>query len=837
MKIRKIKYILIAFILSFSFFFVAQIQTYAKTESDSFYAELLYQVTDETEAYRLASEYQVDLIDLSSYGIATYSISESSKYIEMEADGFVPNSSYEASDLSVVLGGHTPSPIYQYALEMMNIQEAWLFTEGSPDVTIAIIDSGIDINHEEFIGRLSNISYNSRTEQVGLSYVIDTNGHGTSVAGVIGALSDNSKGIMGIVQESELLIIKANNEDDPSTLEEDESKSFSESAIIEGIYYAADHGADVINMSLGGTYANPLTRNAIEYARDLGVILVAAAGNDGTDELIYPASFDDVISVSAVDEDALIASYSNYGSKIDIAAPGTAIATSLINNTYGYASGTSLAAPQVTGIVALLISQFPNESRTQLIERILLGAVDYGDVGRDDYYGIGIINAEDSMNVVQYLVSVQFETFGGTLIDSIEVYSGHTIDVTAPEKIGHTFSGWYRDALFQMPFVMGVDLITTNSTLYAKFVPLSYTITFITEGSPCDSIEVDYGQTFLLPDTILLGYTFNGWFIDSDYTIPYTGSPVTGNLMLYASFSILLHQVTAYVNGDEYASIQVQDGNIFSLDDPHIENQRFLGWFIDADFLTPYVFGIVQDDLNLYAKFDDQQIQVLFYDSDLITIYQESYVFTGEGVIAPDAPNKPSTPSFDFIFTGWSESYDSVTYELDIYPLYEKIYKPESIVLLPGIDTISIGELWIDQETSLNDDLLDLEIRSELDVETVGTYFIYYDIYDEDTLIDTRIRVVHVIASLVHIEITLNPDITTIYVGDTYIDQGASSNIGEIETTGSVDTQNSGTYVITYRVTFENQIATKNKYVYVLLAVEDDSIVDTYYMKEEGINI
>lgn len=839
MNIKYLKHILIVVILLFGFVFTAQLPVNSEIKNDSFYAELLYNVEDETQALDIASLYSVELVDLSAHGIATYSITQKAIYQEMKDQGFVPNSVYEASDIKSNLGGgHTPDITYQYALDMMSINQAWLFTEGSLDVTIAIIDSGIDINHEEFIGRLSTISYNSRTEQVGLSYVIDTNGHGTSVAGVIGALKDNGKGIMGIVQNSKLLIIKANKEDDPATIEEDESKSFNDAAIIEGIYYAADHGADVINMSFGGTYANPLTRHAIEYARDKGIILVAASGNDGTDELVYPASFEDVISVSAVEDDTLIASYSNYGTEIDIAAPGTAIATTLLNNAYGYASGTSLAAPQVTGVIALLISQFPNESRNQIIERILLGAVDYGDLGRDDYYGIGIINAGQSMNVVQYLVTVLFETYGGTLVNPVEVYSGHTIDVESPTKLGHVFSGWYKDVLFQIPFVMGVDLITDNTTLYAKFTPNLYTVTFVTAGNPCDSIEVEYGNTFTLPITTLLGYSFDGWFTDSAFVTPYNGDPIIGNITLYASFTILLHQVTAYIDGEVYTTLEVQDGYTFDIVEPHLENQRFLGWFLDAEFLIPYVFSALFDDLNLYAEFDDQQIQVLFYESDLITIYQESYVFSGDAVIAPPAPTKPSTPSFDFIFIEWSEAYDLVTHELDIYPVYEKIYKPESIYLMPGIDTVTEGNLWHDQGTSLIDDLLNIVIRSVVDVETVGTYTLYYDIYDNDTLIDTRVRVVHVVPQNVDIKITLNPDITTIYQGDEYEDRGASSNIGEIISSGIVDSQTPGTYVITYSVTFGNQIVTKNKYVYVLPYIEDTNTVDTYYKKEdEGVGI
>ena len=847
MNMRYLKHILITMGLLVSLIFALNLTINHEIENDAFYAELLYYVEDEVQAFDIESTYQVELINLSPHGIATFGITQRDIYQEMEGQGFIPNSIYEANEItSEVLGGHTPSVIYQYALSMMNIEQAWLFTEGSSDVTIAIIDTGVDITHEEFIGRLSPISYNSRTEQVGLSYVIDTAGHGTSVAGVIGALNDNNKGISGIVQNSILMIIKANNEDDLSTIDKDESKFFSDAAIIEGIYYAVDHGADVINMSFGSSSANSLTETAIEYAISNDVILVAASGNDASDELVYPASFEGVISVSAVDETTQIweeyydgvLKGSNYGSQIDIAAPGDLIATASIGDTYGYSTGTSLAAPQVTGVVALLISQYPNETSNQIIERILQGAVDYGDAGRDDYYGYGIINAEQAMNVVQYLVIVQFETDGGDLIDPIEVYSGHTIDIVSPTKIGHTFSGWYKDALFQIPFVMGVDLITDNTILYALFTPIMYTVEFVTDGNDCSNIEVAYGQTFELPITQIVGYTFVGWYIDSAHTTLYNGDPITGDITLFAFFEILLHQVTAYVNEEIYLTLDVQDGNTFEISEPHLENQRFLGWYQDIEYLIPYEFSELYHDLNLYAKFDDQQFQVLFYASDLISIYQESYVYLGDSATVPTAPIKPSTPSFDFIFVEWSETSDLVTHELDIYPIYEKIYKPESIDLIPGVDTIIEGQDWNDQGTSLIDDLLHIVIRSALDNETPGTHTLYYDIYDGLTLIDTRVRVIHVIPLKTEIKITLNPDITTIFEGDVYEDSGAVTNLGEIVSSGSVDSETEGIYVITYTVFYDNQIVTKNKYVYVLPNSMNPNTTSIYYIKEEdGIQL
>ncbi|MBU1141231.1 MAG: S8 family serine peptidase [Firmicutes bacterium] len=797
-----------------------------------FYAELLYQVEDENQANLMAETYQIDLMQISQYGVASYAVTNLDAYIELQNEGFSQNSTFVANQIDVLLT-HDTFFKDQYALDMMEIEQAWLFTEGSPDVTIAIIDSGIDIYHPEFDDRLSPISYNARTKQVGLNYVIDDSGHGTSVTGVIGAIKDNFAGIAGIVQNSTLLIIKANNEDNPDTTDEDESKYFSETAIIDGIYYAVDHGADVINMSFGGSYANPLTRNAIDYARSMGVILVAASGNDESSDLLYPASFEGVISVSAVDESREITYYSNYGTEIDVAAPGHYIMTTAMDNEYGYASGTSLAAPQVTGVIGLLVSYFPNEPSNQIIDRILYGAVDEGTLGRDDYYGWGIVNAKFSMNIILEYVTVSFETNGGTLIDPLEIYSGQTVDVENPFKVGYSFSGWYKDSLFLIPFQMGVDMITVDTTLYAKFTPNFYTVHFVTAGSPVEDIQVPYGQTFDLPDTSQVGYSFVGWYIDSNYKVLYNGDPITNDLILFASFVILMHRVTLYVNDEIFSTIYVQDGETFVLIEPSLGDQMFIGWFLDPELMTPFIMRPLLSDLFLYAKFDDQQYQVVFYESDLTTICQESLVYYGASVTAPTIPVKPSTASFDYLFVSWSESFDLVTEDLVIFPIFDRIYKPETIYLLPGIDTVFMGEEWIDSGTSLEDQLLTVDIRSSIDTEIAGSYILFYDIYDTETLIDTRIRIIHVVEPILDVKIALNPDVTTIVQGETYMDMGAQSNYGEVTASGFVDIENAGTYVITYTVVYADQVYTKSKYVYVLQNIDNTIAPVSYYKKDE----
>ena len=160
-------------------------------------------------------------------------------------------------------------------------------------VLVAVIDTGIDYNHDEFNGNISPLSYNSFHEVVGLEAVMDDAGHGTAVAGVIAATQNNGIGISGIAPLAELLVIKANF---------DNEGYFSGAAIAEGVYYAVDNGAHVINMSLGGAYPDPVIEEACDFALSQGVIVVAAAGNNGLPVYNYPASFTSVISVGATTE-------------------------------------------------------------------------------------------------------------------------------------------------------------------------------------------------------------------------------------------------------------------------------------------------------------------------------------------------------------------------------------------------------------------------------------------------------------------------------------------------------------------------------------------------------
>lgn len=270
----------------------------------------------------------------------------------------------------------------QWALNQSNdcdidAPEAWCIETGSPNVTIAIIDTGVDYNHPDLA---ANIWHDPIYGNPGYDFVdIDTNwyiehgfelcpdedytdpdgdpmdvrGHGTHCSGIAGAVTNNGIGIAGVSWNCKIMPVRSGFKiiylsRVYGLLEFDD--------VALGIIYATDNGANVISMSFGGGDSD-LVHDAINYAYSQGVVLVAAAGNDNTNAPSYPAGYDNVIAVAATDSDDSKASFSNYGSWVDVAAPGVDILSTLPNNAYGSWSGTSMACPHVTGLAALILSK------------------------------------------------------------------------------------------------------------------------------------------------------------------------------------------------------------------------------------------------------------------------------------------------------------------------------------------------------------------------------------------------------------------------------------------------------------------------------------------------
>lgn len=272
---------------------------------------------------------------------------------------------------------------YQWNLPLIGMEEGWEISQGSNQVVVAVVDTGVDLTHPEFQDKLVP-GYNVIEDN---DHPQDDNGHGTHVAGIIAARTNNRNGIAGMSWNSKIMPIKAIGADGSGTAFD----------IAQGIEWAVDHGADVINLSVGNYTPSAVLQEACRYAYERNVVLVAASGNDATNQPGYPAAYPEVLGVSAVDHRKQRAEFSNYGSYVDVVAPGVDIASTFIYGDYAALSGTSMACPHVAALAALIRSVKPQLSNVEVMELIRDSSMDLGEPGRDDFYGYGMINSAETL--------------------------------------------------------------------------------------------------------------------------------------------------------------------------------------------------------------------------------------------------------------------------------------------------------------------------------------------------------------------------------------------------------------------------------------------------------
>jgi subtilisin family serine protease len=274
-------------------------------------------------------------------------------------------------------------PLYlsnQGNMRQIHANEAWASCLlGSPDVVVAVVDSGVDLTNPDLV---ANLAPGDNFVEPG-SPPADDIGHGTHVAGIIGA-SLNGLGVVGVAPQVKILPVRVMNAGSGTT-----------SAIAAGIRWAADR-AQIINLSLGGPTISKTLQAAIDYAiQTKGRLVVAAAGNDGDtgNQTEYPAAYPGVVAVGAVDGTGQHASFSNTGSYVMFSAPGVNITSTFLAGQYAALSGTSMASPHVAGLAGLIWSAHPAYTADQVIAAMQAGAVDLGAPGRDPVYGYGLIDA------------------------------------------------------------------------------------------------------------------------------------------------------------------------------------------------------------------------------------------------------------------------------------------------------------------------------------------------------------------------------------------------------------------------------------------------------------
>ncbi len=334
---------------------------------------------------------------------------------------------------------------YQWNLKSrLNTPAAWDITQGDPALVIAIIDSGVDFNHEELINKGTG--------------ALDDYGHGTLVAGAAAVNTNNSVGIAGVCPLCQILSVKVLNS----------TGSGSDSAVASGIIKASDAGTKVINLSLGGYSLSTTMQSAVDYAWSKGVVLVGAAGNDNSTTKFYPAAFPNVISVGATTSDDNKSSISNYGDWVDVWAPGQGILAPKMGGSYTAASGTSLASPHVAGLAGLILSAKPGLTNQQVVDLIISNIDDLGGV-----YNMKRINAYKALSATTGIVlppadttapsvSITAPTGGSTVSGLVDI----TVDAT--DNIGVTKVEFYVDGILlgsdiSSPYVASWDSTTLTN--------------------------------------------------------------------------------------------------------------------------------------------------------------------------------------------------------------------------------------------------------------------------------------------------------------------------------------------------------------------------------------
>jgi len=351
--------------------------------------------------------------------------------------------------------------------------EAWDIEKGSPDVVIAVVDTGVDWDHPDLANNIwvnpgEDINHNGIVDGEDFNGVDDDHngyiddvrgwdfvtaesgdvypgedfappdnnpmdflGHGTHCSGIIGAVTNNNIGIAGVCWNCKIMAVRAGYKDPAG------QGSLQISDIAAAITYASWMGADIINMSFGGSSSSDTMKHAIDGAYALGLTLIAAAGNSGCRCINYPAGYDTVIAVSAFNHHDTKAYFSNYGYWIDVAAPGEDITSTVFDNTYAIYSGTSMAAPHVCGVAGLILSKNPDFTHEEVRQALRVSADDVASAGLDEQSGYGRINAFKALQ----LNSVCTATIDSPHLD--EVVEG-TVDIigTASGKYFQSYEVW-----------------------------------------------------------------------------------------------------------------------------------------------------------------------------------------------------------------------------------------------------------------------------------------------------------------------------------------------------------------------------------------------------------
>jgi thermitase len=452
---------------------------------------------------RLGGQVKETITDI---GVQVVTVPKGQAKEKVKAYSSNPRVMYAEPDFVAEALGSPDDPRFVYQWGMVKIQapQAWDVATGSSNISIAILDTGVDLDHPDLADKIvSNINF-SDSPTVG-----DVYGHGTHVAGIAAAMTNNGIGVAGLGYASTIMNVKVLG---------DTGSGFY-SWIASGIIWAADNGADVISMSLGGSSASSILEDAINYAWSKGVVVVASAGNSGSTTPSYPAYYANCIATAATDANDAKASWSNYGGWVDVAAPGVNIYSTFKDGSYVYESGTSMACPHVAGLAALVFTtvsdtngdgKLNDEVRSRIeatCDDIGVSGIGYGRINAARAVGDvapvlpgtisgQVTDAEDGLPIVGSTVS------DGTRTTTTDASGGYTIGNVPPGSYQVTASkGGYESSSLMVTVLEG-STAAANLCLTQIIVPGSITgsITDTEDGSAISGAEVSDGSRIALTD-------------------------------------------------------------------------------------------------------------------------------------------------------------------------------------------------------------------------------------------------------------------------------------------------------------------------------------------------
>ncbi len=607
----------------------------------------------------------------------------------------------------------------QWGPERIEADRAWSIQSGSgSSVLVAVIDTGIDYNHPDLSSQYVALGYDFENDDN--NPMDDHNpGHGTHCAGIITATINNSIGIAGVA-DIQVMAVK--------TFDSGGFGSVSNAA--QSIVYAVDAGADVLSNSYGFPPATVL-RDASIYAIDNDVIVIASAGNDGNTVPNYPAAYPEVISVSATDDSDNLASFSSYGSTIEIAAPGVDIYSCyrVAAGSYGYMSGTSMAGPHVAAVAALVRAEFPSWDVNRVRERLISSVEDLGAAGWDQYFGYGLINAYQAvLQPPSHDLNIELETQS-----NVEVFTTNILNATV--------SNWGLSDETDVRVKLFINEAEVASQTYTNlFVDQSETLSYSWEPTSEDTYNI------------------------TAFAEPVTGETDTENNLVTAD--VIAAELTNYLMDDSvsYQWIDATSGTLLQLSDDDYEavplpfsfefyDQSFNtlyvssnGWmsffntnpvdYINVNFPSnyseySYAVALYWDDLdpasNVYSFTDSEKVVIEYLGIDnyggaeagtfeLVLYRNGDILFQYDYLTTVDSPTiglnyGPNTGYYN-VYSGISGSTD------DLAILFTKI-KPNHDLAVDFLFNEESGENFYAEENSINNITTIIENRGLLDESNV----------------------------------------------------------------------------------------------------------------------